>query len=108
LEEYFGDISDHLYKARDIIDENYEIISSLADTADTLASHRINEVMRILTVISVIMLPLTLLSSIYGMNVPLPGTDEFTNASTPFWIISIIMILLVIVLLAYFRRRGWL
>ncbi|MDQ7034478.1 MAG: CorA family divalent cation transporter [Anaerolineae bacterium] len=73
LEEYFGDIADHLYKARDIIDENFEIISILADTADTLASHRINEVMRILTVISVIMLPLTLLTSFYGMNIPLPG-----------------------------------
>lgn len=108
LEEYFGDVSDHLYKARDIIDENYEIIASLADTADTLASHRINEVMRILTVISVIMLPLTLLTSFYGMNIPLPGQSEFPASDEPFWILTVIMLVLVVGLLLYFRRRGWL
>jgi magnesium transporter len=104
LEDYFGDIADHLYKARDIIDENYDLVSSLADTADTLASHRINEVMRILTVISVIMLPLTLISSVYGMNVPLP-LQEHPNG---FWVVSFVMIVLGVLLLIYFRRRNWL
>ncbi|GAB5491309.1 MAG: magnesium/cobalt transporter CorA [Phototrophicaceae bacterium] len=108
LEEYFGDIADHLYKARDIIDEDFEVINSLADTADTLASHRINEVMRILTVISVIMLPLTLLTSFYGMNIPLPGQTNFLMQDEPFWILTLVMIMLVIGLLLYFRRRGWL
>lgn len=105
LEEYFGDIADHLYKARDIIDEDFEIINSLADTADTLASHRINEVMRILTVISVIMLPLTLLSGILGMNIWLPFE---ANDPTGFLIIMLGMILISVLMLIYFRRRGWL
>lgn len=105
LEEYFGDIADHLYKARDIIDENYEIVSSLADTADTLASHRINEVMRILTVISVIMLPLTLLSSIYGMNIVQLPLAQHPNS---FWIMSGAMVVLALLMLLYFRRRNWL
>ncbi len=104
LEDYFGDIADHLYKARDIIDENYDMVSSLADTADTLASHRINEVMRILTVISVIMLPLTLISSVYGMNVPLP-LQEHPNG---FWVVSLTMIAIGILMLIYFRRQNWL
>lgn len=109
LEEYFGDISDHLYKARDIIDENFEIIGSLADTADTLSSHRINEVMRTLTVFSVLMLPLTLLTSFYGMNIPLPGTAEFSSRSdTTFWLLSGSMLVMAVGLLVYFRRRGWL
>lgn len=103
-EEYFGDIVDHLYKARDIIDEDFEVIGSLSDTADTLVSHRINEVMRILTVISVIMLPLTLISSIYGMNIGLP-LEEHPNA---FIIVSVVMMLVVVLMLAYFRRRNWL
>jgi magnesium transporter len=104
LEEYFGDIVDHMYRARDIVDENTEVISSLAETADTLASHRINEVMRILTVISVIMLPLTLLSSIYGMNINLP----FDDSPNAFIIISVIMIIIAVMMLVYFRRRNWL
>ena len=104
MEEYFGDIADHLFKLRDIADENFEIINSFADTADTLASYRINEVMRILTVISVIMLPLTLISSIYGMNINLPFADDpraFTMAAG-------IMILIVILMLVWFRKRHWL
>lgn len=104
LEEYFGDITDHIAKARDIIDENAEIIASLAETADTLASHRINEVMRILTVISVIMLPLTLISSIYGMNINLP----FEGDPNAFIIVASSMVFITATMLLYFRRRNWL
>ena len=104
MEEYFGDIADHLFKLRDIVDENYEIINSFAETADTLASYRINEVMRILTVISVIMLPLTLISSIYGMNIELPFAEDH-NA---FIITAGAMLLIAILMLIYFRVRNWL
>lgn len=104
MEEYFGDVVDHLFKQRDIIEENYEIINSFAETADTLASYRINEVMRILTVISVIMLPLTLISSIYGMNIALP----FAGHPWAFAMTAGVMLLIALLMLIYFRRRGWL
>ena len=104
MEEYFGDIVDHLLRLRDIADENFEIINSFADTADTLASYRINEVMRILTVISVIMLPLTLISSIYGMNIDLPFADD----PHAFIITAGIMLIIVVLMLLYFRKRHWL
>lgn len=104
MEEYFGDIADHLFKLRDIAEENFEVINSYADAADTLASYRINEVMRILTVISVIMLPLTLISSIYGMNIDLPFADD-PNA---FMLTAIIMILVALLMLLIFRLRHWL
>ena len=104
MEEYFGDIADHLFKLRDIVDENFEVINSFADTADTLASYRINEVMRILTVISVIMLPLTLISSVYGMNIDLPFADD----PHAFIITAGIMIIIAILMLVLFRKRHWL
>lgn len=103
LEQYFGDTVDHLYTARDIIDEDYEVIAGLAETADTLLSHRINEVMRVLTVISVIMLPLTLISGIYGMNIELPLNQH----PAAFIFVSGLMISVVVVMLVYFRRRKW-
>jgi magnesium transporter len=103
LEQYFGDTVDHLYTARDIIDEDYEVIAGLAETADTLLSHRINEVMRVLTVISVIMLPLTLISGIYGMNIDLP-LNEHPDA---FIFVSGLMVSVVVLMLVYFRRRKW-
>ncbi|MEO0561193.1 MAG: magnesium/cobalt transporter CorA [Chloroflexota bacterium] len=104
FEEYFGDLVDHIAKARDFAEEDFEIISNLAETADTLANHRINEVMQILTVISVIMLPLTLVSSIYGMNVPLPLEAD----PQAFVFIVVGMVAITAFLLIYFRRRGWL
>jgi len=104
LEEYFGDTVDHLLAARDIIDEDAEVISGLSETADTLLNHRINEVMRVLTVISVIMLPLTLISGIYGMNVELP-LNQHPDA---FIVVVGSMVLTATLMLLYFKRRKWL
>jgi magnesium transporter len=104
LEEYFGDTVDHLYAARDIIDEDYEVIGSLAETADSLLSHRINEVMRVLTVISVIMLPLTLISGIYGMNIDLPLSQH----PAAFIFVVGLMLTITTVMLTYFKYRKWL
>jgi magnesium transporter len=104
LDVYFGDILDHLQKARDIVDDDTEVIDGLASTTDALATHRINEVMRILTVISVIMLPLTLISGILGMNLPIPLPEHAWS----FWGTLLIMLLVSIAMLLYFRHRHWL
>lgn len=104
LDVYFGDIVDHLQKASDLLADHDEVITVLADSADTLASHRINEVIRILTVISVIMLPLTLISSVYGMNVDLPH-DENPYA---FIEIMFLMVFIMVAMLTFFKRKKWL
>lgn len=103
LDDYFGDILDHITKVRDILDDDQEVIVALSQTIDSLLSHRINEVMRILTVMSVIILPLTLVSGVYGMNVPLPFA-EFEHAFT---IIFGGMICILVTMLLYFRYRKW-
>ncbi|MBN1201036.1 MAG: magnesium/cobalt transporter CorA [Anaerolineae bacterium] len=104
LDVYFGDILDHLFKAWDIVEDHLEVINGLSDMANTLVSYRLNEVMRILTVISVIMLPLTLISGIYGMNVKLP----LMRYPGTFLFVMGLMFAIVISMLLYFRRRGWL
>mgnify|MGYP001355491435 CR=1 FL=1 len=104
LDEYFGDILDHLSKARDIVEDNAEVIANLADTNDALVSYRINEVMRTLTVISIVILPLTLISGVLGMNVTLPFSTHHLN----FWVIIGAMGILGAVLLIYFKYRRWL
>ena len=104
LDDYFDDVLDHMYKVRDLLDENYEVIADLSETTDSLLSHRINEVMRVLTVLSVIMLPLTLLSGIYGMNVTLP----FERNPYAFWGMLGVMSLIFLVMIGYFRHRDWL
>jgi magnesium transporter len=105
LDVYFGDIADAFSKAWDTLEDHEDIIEALSDTSDSLTSYRINEVMRILTVISVIMLPLTLISGIYGMNLyhlPL-GRDPWG-----FLYVIAFMVLTAVGMLLYFRHRGWL
>ena len=104
LDVYFGDILDGFAKALDIVEDYSEITQGLSETSNALTSYRINEVMRILAVISVVMLPLTLISGIYGMNVPLP----FAGTVWSFIFILLLMVGIAASLLAYFRHRGWL
>jgi magnesium transporter len=103
LEVYFGDVLDHLYKAWDMLEDHRDVIEGLSDTANTLTSYRINEVMKILTIISVIMLPLTLLSGIYGMNISLP----LAHRPWSFAFILVLMVCLAGGMLFYFKKRHW-
>lgn len=100
---YFGDVTDGLSKIADLLDEQNEIITSFNATVDSLTSHKINEIMKILTAISVVLLPMTLLASLYGMNVPLP----FEGQPWAFGIIVLLMISGAIGMLLYFRRNDW-
>ena len=100
---YFGDLADHNRKIMDSLDEYKEWVKGLNDNIGTLTSFRINQVMRLLTVISVILLPLTLVSGILGMNVsPMP-----LEGNTPIIIILITMIVIVVGMLTFFRIRRW-
>lgn len=104
LDVYFGDIADGFSRAWDILEDYREVIEGLSETSDSVTSYRINDVMRVLTVISVIMLPLTLISGIYGMNLEwLPAADTFYG----FFIIIGFMVLIAGGMLLYFRKRGF-
>jgi magnesium transporter len=104
LDVYFGDVLDHLSKAWDLLEDHRDVIEGLSDTANTLTSHRINEVIKILTIISVIMLPLTLLAGIYGMNLELP-LDE--NSPYSFLVIMLLMALIAGGMILFFKKRRW-
>jgi magnesium transporter len=73
LDLYWGDLSDTLAEMRATLDEQYEVISGLSDTVDTLASHRIDDVVRLLTYATMVTLPLTVISTVFSMNVLIPG-----------------------------------
>jgi magnesium transporter len=104
LDVYFGDVLDHLYKAWEMLEDHRDVIEGLNDTANTLTSYRLNEVMKILTIISVIMLPLTLVSGIYGMNIELP-----LNEASPYSFIIILALMVILAggMLFYFKRKRW-
>ncbi len=101
---YFGDMVDHVDKIWDALDEYKEVIEGLNDTHDSLATNRTNEVVRMLTVIATIMLPITVVASIFGMNIPL-GPFEDSRYSPLF--IFLIMLVIIIGMLYFFRRQRW-
>jgi magnesium transporter len=81
-EIYFGDIADHIRKIWGGLEDGKEVIDGLADTSNWLTSHRIQEIMRILTIIMGLLAPPTLIASIYGMNIALPGGVSSGNLLT--------------------------
>jgi magnesium transporter len=104
LESYFDDIVDASERVWDLLDNYKEVVEALEDTNESVISHRHNDVLRLLTVFSVILLPLTLIASIFGMNVLYPG--EGTEEA--FWVIVASMLVLIGGLLAFFRYKRWL
>jgi magnesium transporter len=104
LEVYFDDIIDASERVWDMLENFKEVVEALEDTNESVLSHRLNDVLRILTAFSVIMLPLTLIASIFGMNVRVPGEGDMTG----FWAVGGLMLVVLVAMLAVFRRRGWL
>jgi len=104
LEVYFDDIVDASERIWDLLDNYKEVVEALEDTNESVISHKHNDVLRVLTVFSVILLPLTLIASIFGMNVHYPG--EGTAAG--FWVILALMAVAVATLAGYFRYKRWL
>ncbi len=104
LELYFDDIVDASERIWDMLENYKEVVEALEDTNESVLSHRVNDILRVLTAFSVVILPLTLLASIWGMNVGVPGE----GSETAFWVIIASMAGLLVGMLGYFRHRGWL
>jgi magnesium transporter len=104
LEIYFDDIVDAHERIWDMLENYKEVAEALEETNESVISHHLNDILRVLTSISVVVLPLTLIASIWGMNVRVPGQDSVVA----FWIVIAAMFGILVGMVAYFRRRGWL
>jgi len=105
-EVYFGDIADHIRKIWDGLEDCKEVVDGLAETSNWLTSHRIQETMRVLTIVMALLAPGTLIASIYGMNISLPGGRE--ASLLPLAVLLFIMLGIAVAMLFFFRRRRWL
>src|SRR5438067_331353 len=104
LELYFDDIVDAAERIWDLLDNFKEVVEALEATNESVISHKQNDVLRILTVFSVILLPLTLITGVFGMNVRFPGFDT----AEAWWGVFGGMIFTLAVLLGFFRWKRWL
>jgi magnesium transporter len=104
MDVYFDDIVDAAERIWDMLENYKEVVEALESTNEQVISHRVNDILRVLTSISVIVLPLTLVASVFGMNVEVPGEGSIEA----FWVILGVMVAMLGGMLAYFRHRGWL
>src|SRR5215216_1020783 len=104
LELYFDDIVDSAERIWDLLDNYKEVVEALEDTNESVISHRQNDVLRILTIFSVVLLPLTLITGFFGMNVHFPGHDT----AWAFWTIFAGMAAVLVGLLTFFRWKRFL
>jgi magnesium transporter len=102
--EYLRDLYDHVIRVTDLAETYREGITGMLDIYLSSMSNKMNEVMKVLTVISTIFIPLTLMASIYGMNWPWMPELEFFYGYPVF---LVAMLVITSVLVIYFRRRGW-
>ncbi len=104
LELYFDDLGDAAERVWDLLDNYKEVVEGLESTNESVISHRQNDVLRMLTIISVTMLPLTVITGVFGMNVLYPGE----GTSEAFWAILAVMVAVLVGMLAFFRLKRWL
>jgi magnesium transporter len=104
LELYFDDIVDAAERIWDLLDNYKEVVEALEGTNESVIQHRQNDVLRVLTIFSVIVLPLTLMTGIFGMNVRFPGF----GTSLAFWVLVGAMAVAAIGMVVFFRAKRWL
>ena len=105
LDIYFDDIIDASERAWDMLENYKEVVEGLESTNESAIAHRTNETFRVLTAISLIFLPLTLIASVFGMNVHVPFEESTRTRSGSS---SRVMLAIVVAVAAFFRKRGWL
>lgn len=105
LEQRFGHVCDHLSNVIDLVDTLREQLNNVRDNYHTALANRTNDIMKTLTIFATIMLPLTFVAGIYGMNLPLWPPPE---SPASFWGVMGLMVAIAAGLLYFFRRRGWL
>src|SRR3954465_15374487 len=104
MDVYFDDIVDASERIWDMLENYKEVVEALEDTNESVLSHRVNDVLRILTSFNLVILPLTLIGTIWGMNVAVPGQGSIEA----FWLIIAGMVVVLTWLVVFFKRRGWL
>ena len=107
---YLRDVVDHAAMAADIVETQREIVSSLMDLYLSTVSNRMNEIMKVLTIIATIFIPLSFIAGLYGMNFERSASPWNMPELGLYWGYPLALGLMALVaagLLVFFRRRGW-
>ncbi|MBI3857807.1 MAG: magnesium/cobalt transporter CorA [Planctomycetes bacterium] len=100
---YFRDVYDHIYRVSEMLESFRDVLSSALEVYLTVVANRTNDIMKVLTVFSIMLMTASFLAGLYGMNVPLPGA----TSKISFYALLGVMAALSLGLLVFFRRRRW-
>ena len=110
---YYDDVKDHVDKAFEILEESKETIEIYKDTDNMMSTEKTNRILSVLTILFTLSIPVTVIGTIYGMNIHLPGgideqgTWNFLGIYTTFLICIMITVATVSLMIWLFRRLGW-
>ncbi len=105
LDVYYDDIVDKIERVNELLDSYKEVCEALQRTNESILTQRLNEIIKVLTIFSVLMLPLTVITGFYGMNVAGLPLAEYKYASE---FITGLLVVAIIGMLAYFKKKRWL
>jgi magnesium transporter len=100
---YLRDVHDHMLVIFELVQSHHDFVTTLTETYMSTVSNRMNEIMKTLTIISTIFVPLTFLAGVYGMNMPIPE-NQFGWTYPLFWLIAVIVSTM---MLRWFKTKGW-
>ncbi|MBR9846143.1 MAG: magnesium/cobalt transporter CorA [Algicola sp.] len=104
-QSYIRDLYDHIIQVNESIDLYREMVWSLMDMYMTIISNKMNEVMKVLTIIATIFIPLTFIAGLYGMNFAYIPELQYRYG---YFVLLGVMFVLFILMLIYFRKKKWL
>jgi magnesium transporter len=104
MRPFYRDIYDHIVRVTDLAESYRDLIGGSLDAYLSVVSNRLNEIMKVLTIFSAIMLPLTFIAGVYGMN--FDNMPELHSRYGYFGAL-VVMFVIAIVMLIFFWRRGW-
>jgi magnesium transporter len=100
---YFRDVYDHIYRVSEMLESFRDVLASALEVYLTVVANRTNEVMKVLTTFSIVLMTGALIAGLYGMNVDLPGG----KSPAMFYVLVGVMVALSVGLLVFFRKRRW-
>jgi magnesium transporter len=103
LDPYFRDVYDHLMHCVELVETHRDLLTGSLDIYLSAVANRTNEVVKVLTIYGTLALPLVVITGFFGMNLHLPWSNDPLGV----WYASGLMVLSIVVVLAYFKRKHW-
>jgi magnesium transporter len=103
-EKYFRDVLDHTIQASDFMENHRDMLMNLQDLYMNQINLRMNEVMKVFTMVATLLAPATVIGGIFGMNF---DVIPLAHQGMGFWFAVGAMLIIPVIMLVWFKRRGW-